>query len=331
MMHLTYNEIVDIIKKEKDISDEDINQRVKSKLNQLSGLISKEGAAHIVANDLGIVLFKDVSKRKFKINKVIPGMRSLELIGKVLKKSDVREFQARNRAGKVGSFLLADDSGMIRIVLWGDQTKELDNIQDNDIVRLKNVAVRQNNGFNEIHFNERSMIMVNPEGEEIKDVVAYQEKTRKQIKDLSEGENVEVLGTIVQMFEPRFYEACPECNRKVEINDGAFSCSEHGHVKEKLLPILNFLFDDGTANIRAVCFRDLVGKLLGVKLDIDKLREDPSSFEGIKSNVLGKQVILSGRVKKNDLFDRVELTVNNVIEPDPKLIAAELVEEIQIK
>ena len=68
MFNLRYDEIVNKIIKEKGLTKEDIESRVNSKLQQLSGLISKEGAAHIVANELGVNLYEDIAKRKLKEN-----------------------------------------------------------------------------------------------------------------------------------------------------------------------------------------------------------------------------------------------------------------------
>ena len=40
--------------KENGLSDEEIETKIKQKMDQLSGLISREGAAHIIANEMGI-------------------------------------------------------------------------------------------------------------------------------------------------------------------------------------------------------------------------------------------------------------------------------------
>ena len=61
MFKLPLPDIIQKIKIGSGISDEDINQKIDVKMQQLSGLISKEGAAHIVANELGIKLFEQTS------------------------------------------------------------------------------------------------------------------------------------------------------------------------------------------------------------------------------------------------------------------------------
>ena len=50
MIKIPYEQIVERIKTNANISEDEIKERVNAKMKQLSGLISKEGAAHIVAN-----------------------------------------------------------------------------------------------------------------------------------------------------------------------------------------------------------------------------------------------------------------------------------------
>ena len=68
MIKIPYNDIVQKISETANISSEEIETKVNAKLKQLSGLISKEGAAHIIANELGVKLFENTSG-KLKIKK----------------------------------------------------------------------------------------------------------------------------------------------------------------------------------------------------------------------------------------------------------------------
>ena len=97
-----------------------------------------------------------------------------------------------------------------------------------------------------------------------------------------------------------------------------FRCEQHGTVSPKQIPIVNFFLDDSTGNMRAVCFRDQANKLLG---------EDFESFETVRNNTLGKQVIVRGRVNTNEMFNRQELVVFAIEEPNPE----SLVEEMEVK
>ena len=53
MIKIPYDHIIERKKKEGNISESEIDVKIDQKMKQLSGLISKEGAAHIIANELG--------------------------------------------------------------------------------------------------------------------------------------------------------------------------------------------------------------------------------------------------------------------------------------
>ena len=330
MFNVSYEEIISKIKEEKNLSNDEIELKIKEKLTKLSDLISKEGAAHIVANELGVKLFNIT--RELKINKLLTGMNNVILTGKVVQLNPVIEYKKENREGKVGSFVLGDDTGVIRVAFWdANHIKQIEEnkIKEGSILKIKNGYVKSNGVFKELHVGNKGEIEVDPSGVEI-EVNNKQsfDFIKKKIAELNENENnIGVLGTIVQIFEPRFYEACPKCNKKLEATDGRFNCKTHGNVSEVLVPILNLFLDDGTDNIRVVAFRNQAERILN--LDIEKIREfkeKPENFNKIREEILGKQLVIVGRVSKNEMFDRKELMAQRIIEMNPEELIKELEE-----
>jgi replication factor A1 len=322
MISMPLDQAIDKIKQKTNLSVEEINTKIDSKLNQLSGLVSKEGAAYIIANELGVKLFEQVSG-KLQIKNILAGMRDVETVGKVTRKFDIREFNVNGREGKVGSFIIGDETGTIRIVCWGDKANELANINENDIIKVKSGYVKENNGLKEVHMNDKSTIIKNPEGETVTTVAQTQKPaaTRKTINELDENSNnVELFGTIVQSFEPRFFEVCSKCGKRAKPVDGNFVCADHQNVSPDYSYVMNLVLDDGTETIRSVFFRDQVEKLLGKsKEEVLKFKENPQEFDAIKTDLLGKQIKITGRSTKNQMFDRLEFVANDVnINPDPK-------------
>ena len=182
MIKIPLNDIVSKIKEKSGLSEADINSKIDNKMSQLSGLITKEGAAHIVANELGIKLLESVSGR-LQINNILEGMRSVETVGKVQRISGITEFQRKDGgSGKVGNLVIGDETGTIRAVLWGSQSDKLLNIKEGDIVKVVNGYVRLNNNAKEIHLGDRSDILINPEGEIIGDIKEAA-SSRKAISD----------------------------------------------------------------------------------------------------------------------------------------------------
>src|SRR3990167_1957944 len=120
MIKIPYEQIIEKIKNEANISESEIEEKINEKMKQLSGLISKEGAAHIVANEVGIKLFEAFSG-KLQIKNILAGLRNVETVGKVLQTYELREFTTNERQGKVASMVIGDETGTIRVVLWGSQ------------------------------------------------------------------------------------------------------------------------------------------------------------------------------------------------------------------
>jgi replication factor A1 len=315
-MQLPLNEIIDRIKESTTLTQEDIEEKIRKKTDQLSGLISKEGAAQIIANELGVKLYK--LEGAVKIDKIVGGMKTIETVGKITRKFDINTFNtADGKQGKVGSLVIADDTGSIRVTFWHDMTDKLSLVKEGDIVKVADAYVKLNNNKAEIHMNERSRFHINPEGETIGAVKEYTSR-RKQIKDLMENdENVEVLATIVQAYEPRFFEICPDCNRRVKLVDGKYICNNHNSVIPNFSYVMNVHLDDGSGNVRAVCFKNQAKALLG-KEDSQMLiyKDNPAMFEDIKQELLGTFVRMIGRVTKNSMFDRLEF-VSQLVFPNP--------------
>ena len=179
-------------------------------------------------------------------------------------------------------------------------------------------------GEKQIYYRLLVKIKINPEGVEIKNIGFTVNFDRKKIKDLISGEFASVFATIVQMFEPRYYFACPECNLKVILDGEKYKCNQHGIVKEKQVPVLNIYLDDGTENIKAVSFGETVYSLLGLSQEeFEKYKND---FESLKSEHLGKQMIFNGKIRKNDMFNTNEMRLSSFEEIDPKEMAQKILE-----
>jgi len=317
MIKMPYNDILEKIKEKSGLSEEEIKEKIDGKLKQLSGLISKEGAAHIVANELGVKLF-DALGGKLQIKNILTGMRSVEVVGKVTRVFELREFNSKGRAGKVASFVIGDETGTIRIVMWGDQAENIAKLKESVIVKVVGGYVRENQNGKEVHLNDMGKLIINPEGETVGEVKETSSGKRKKIKQLNENDsNVEILGTIVQVFDPKFFEICPECGRRARLKEDKFVCETHGEVKPNYSFVLNVFLDDGTDNIRVVCFKNQALKLLDkTQEQMLEYRDNPEKFEEMKTELLGNIIKFVGRTTKNEMFDRLEF-ISQLVFPNP--------------
>jgi len=321
MLQIPYDEIVYKIEEKTNLSKDEVIDRISKKLEQLSGLVSKEGAAHIIANELGVKLF-DSNGGRLQIKNVVAGIRNVELVGKVTQRFDVREFKKETREGKVASFTMGDGTGFVRVVLWNDKAPLIEQIKENDIVKITGGYVRERNGFREVHFSEKSIMEINPSNITI-EIAPKTVSPRKQISELTDKDiDVELFGTIVQAYDIRFFETCPKCGKRLKTVEEGFSCDMHGSVKPIYSYVLNLFLDDGTETIRAVCFRRQVLRLLNLgEEQILAYKENPLAFEEVKNRLIGSFLKASGRVVRNAMFDRLEFItqlvfLNPSVEPE---------------
>ena len=304
MINIPIEKIIEKITEQTKLTDAQVQEKIDKKLEHLSGLISKEGAAHIVANELGVKLMQ--TEGILKIKDLMAGMRDIEINCKVIRKYDLRTFENAKGQGKVFKFLAGDDSGVTMVVLWNDKTEHEKEFKEGDVLKLKQMNVRDNNGRLELHLGEAGEIIVNPEGVKLETQNNYEKPERKKISELKEkDENIELFGTVVQVFDPKFFKVNSEGRRiKEEENpEGA----TYGAV-------LNIFIDDGSDNIRVVLWKNQIINFLGVsEQELLEIKDKPESFEEYKNKMLGEMMKFIGRTTKNEMFGKLEFVANVVL------------------
>jgi len=295
----TYEQILDRISRATGLMIEDIERKVEAKRAKLSGLISKEGAAQIVAAELGI----NFDKQKVKINE-LSGMRKVNVVGKVIQIFPVREFKKENREGKVANLVIADETGNIKMVLW--DTHHISLIEKNELVEGAVIEISNANlKNNEIHLNGFSDIKKSDEI--IENVNIEKNYIDKKISEIKIGESGKIRAFVVQSFPPRFFEICPECRGRARQDGENFMCLKHGKVNPEKRALISVVLDDGTENIRSVLFSEQIEKL-GINLSSNFLEE--------KEKLLGKECWFSGQMRQNKLFNNQEFFISDIQDID---------------
>lgn len=329
-------EIVNVSK----LSEEDVKRKIEEKQTELSGLVSPEGAAYIVGKELGVNLLKETKKKVLKIKNIVSGMRSVDVAGRVLSISEKRDFEKEGRSGSVVNIVLGDETGTIRLSLWDKEIDVIEKlgIKENDILTVSNGYVKTDSrGNNELRLGKFGRLE-KIENEDLglpksENIQRNFEVVKRDIGDLKEGEYAEIRASLVQLFRRNpFFEVCPKCESRVEKSGDVWVCREHGNIEPKYHMVISGVVDDGSGNIRVVFFRDLAEKILGK--NVEELREmasketDPLSiYENF--NVLGKEFIIRGRVKKNQLTERMEFVANEVENVDFVREGKNIIEKIE--
>jgi len=308
-MTANFDSLVEFISQNSGISNEEILKKIELKQAKLAGLISKEGAAQVVAAELNI----SFDKQFVKIFQITPGLRKINLVGKIITLFPIREYNKNGRSGRIGSFILADETSNIRTVLWDENHIELiatGKITQDSVVEISNASLR--NG--ELHLSSFSEIKLS--NKLFPDIVKNKPVVKKNINLFVPGETVSTRAFIVQMFEPKFFNICPECKKKVnELSE----CIAHGKVLPQRRALLSFVIDDGTSSIRAVAFSEQLEKIMPLSEF-----ENFEVFSVKKKDFLGKEMIFSGQVRNNQMFNTNEFIVTGFEEIELNNLIQEL-------
>jgi len=336
---MTIEDILNELEKQTKISREELNKKIVKKQEELSGLVSLEGAAHLVARELGINLLEE-ARRKLEIKNIVSGMRNVNVAGRVFKISSIVEFKRTNGSdGRVANFYLGDSSGYARVVLWDKQVSLIEEgtVKLDDVVQTFNGLAREN-VFGEIEVTlgkyggvrniEDSFGL--PSSEELNKKFLFLPK-RIEIANITPGV-FEIRGNIVQIFKTNFiFRVCPVCGNRVEETEGKFRCAEHGEVEPKPELVISAITDDSTGSMRVVFFRDLAEKVCNTSADELIRIEEEKRYDYIKDKLIGKELLVTGRVKKNKRFDRLELIANSYKDLNVLEESKELAKEIELK
>ena len=304
-------ELLQELEKKSGLSREELMKRIDKKISELDNLITVEGAIYLVARELGIEL--PSPRRRVTISSILPGMRKVSFIGRVFKISRIVEFGVGNK-GKVVNLFVGDSTGYVKIPLWNEQVNFIDQkkVTVGSLVQVINGFAREGI-YGEVEVSLGKFGMLKVLDTEIPEIPSAEELVQKfssfekvKIKDIRPG-NFEITGFIVKIFKANY----------VYNSNG-----------EKIM-IIPVLIDDGTGDIRVSFFRELAETLAGISVDeLEKIEEDKrKSF--LEERLLGKEIIVEGRVKKNEMYDKLEMVATNIKPFNPTEESYKLVEELE--
>jgi ssDNA-binding replication factor A large subunit len=328
------DEILNKIEKQTNLSRKDLMKKVDDKYEQMDGLITKEGAAYLIAREFGVAL--PATDRRLQMKNIIPGMKNINVSGRIFRISQVNDFERMDGTkGKVVNVFISDGTGFLRVPLWNEQVDMISNeiVKLGDAIQVTNGLSRENvygdieislgkfGGLRQIDNTEF------PSEDELSKKFFSMFSERSLIKDIVPG-NFEVMATIVSVFKGKFlFAVCPVCNSSLQGD----KCSEHGVVEPNYALVISCIADDGTGDLRIVFFRNLAERVSDISSQELVVLNEEERYQKIKDKLLGRELIISGKVKKNQMFERLEMMANdfkdiNVLDESKKIL-----EEIELK
>ena len=277
-----YAQLVEKISRYSGLPSLEIEQKVEVKKAKLSGLISREGAAQIVAAELGI----SFENERSKINELSEGMRRAFVVGKITNIFPVREYNKNGRSGKVASFMIGDETSNIRVTLWDVNHISLierDVLKEGSVVEIRGASVKRG----ELSLSAFADVKIS--NEKFDSVKERAPLATGNFASAAENMQMQARAFIVQTFEPRFFDS--------KRNEG-----EKG-------VLINIVLDDGTATMRSVFFGENIKKLLGVT------QEELFSLDVLnakRAELIGEEKLFTGLFRMNSFSNSLEFSVNSV-------------------
>lgn len=108
---------------------ENVRKMVEDKKRRYHGLLTDEGAVHLVAQDLEVNLTYQ-GRRWIKLNTLVPGLRDVSVEASIVHIGKPREFPRRGGAvGRVLRLTLNDGAGQATCVLWDERVNDFLSMQ----------------------------------------------------------------------------------------------------------------------------------------------------------------------------------------------------------
>ncbi len=295
-----------ILAERKDFTHEQLHKLIEEKKRNFDGLLSDQGAARLVAEEL-LIETEHVAVPSMMIRDLVAGLNDTTLSGKVVSIESSRDFVRQDGStGRVVNVIFEDLTGKIRCAIWDDKADEV--AKQGDIVG-KSITVRHGytraglTGEPELNAGERSEITITaeagpPTARPITAIGAIQEPVLE----------LNLLGIIHS--EPRFYEFDRNGQK------GA---------------VLRTILTDNTGSIALVAWNEKAEELKNLnKSDIlrvqgGRLRRDNLGRLEVHLDNMAKVTLLE---KPPEGFTIPEMKLHKISELKPDLPAANLVARI---
>ncbi|MFC1454561.1 OB-fold nucleic acid binding domain-containing protein [Candidatus Undinarchaeota archaeon] len=268
------NTIIKQISVETGKKEAEIKSLIQKKQEDLSGLVSDIGAAHIVSTDLDVVLTsKPTEQSRFKIHDLVEGMSVVDVFARVKSVYEPRTFTKKDgEEGKIASLDIIDETGSSRLVLWDESASLIDKLQKNDIINIHSAYVRSSQNGLELHMGGRGYLDVNPE--DSPKLPEVKEELSKISHLKPDQQSVDLIARLIQIY------AINSFNRA----DGSEG------------KVATIILGDETNTVRCSCWGDLAEKVQKFSAGDTVKIENAYTKDGLKGVEI--QLGWKGRISK---------------------------------
>lgn len=254
-----------------------------------------------------------------KINNIKGEMNNVNIIGRIIRKFPVKEFETNDKKGKLCNFQFGDETNLLRVTAWNEKAEEINKFKESEVIKIKNAYTKSGMFGVELHLGYNTII--NKSNEDLPTTVQIMKENmnKKDINQLVENENIIINGKITEIENKNIsFLICEKCqNPKIEKTTNGNYCSKCGEVKGKPTPVINLFIEDESGKIKTVLFGEDGLKVIEMtEEEFIKEVEKKSSekiIEELNEKIIGTNIELFGYCKTNTYSNETEFRVKEIL------------------
>jgi replication factor A1 len=201
---MTTEEIIQqILSKCPEISREEVLERLKTEKSRTSNLIADVTLLRMIAAKYGVEIPSDrVYDRKLSISHLVPNLNDVTVTGRVVAVYPPKTFEGK-RSGKFASLMIADNEGILRVILWNDKVNLIESgeLKTDQVSRFSHGYTREDrNGKVELHLGSKSVIETNPQNTRAEDYPSIGKFTTRIKETTKAHKKIHLTGIVKEIF-----------------------------------------------------------------------------------------------------------------------------------
>ena len=164
----TQDLIQEIQRQNPSITQEQILEKLQAERCRSGGLIGDETLLRLIAAKFGVQVQQNTIQNSgvLSTSRLFAGLYDVTVAGRLIAVFPAKTFQGAEKSGKFATLMIADEAGLLRVVLWNEKAElvERGELKAGQSVRLLHGYTRQDRyGKTELHLGSKSQIEFEPE------------------------------------------------------------------------------------------------------------------------------------------------------------------------
>ena len=166
---MTTQELIqEIQRKNPLISQEQIQERLQIERAKTGGLLGDETLLRLIAAKFGVQVQQNniQNSETLKTSRLFAGLYDVTVAGRLIAVFPAKTFQGAEKSGKLATLMIADEEGLLRVVLWNEKAElvERGELKSGQAVKFLHGYTREDRyGKTELHLGTKSQIEVEPQ------------------------------------------------------------------------------------------------------------------------------------------------------------------------